>query len=168
MTETPRRRALGRWLLGVVGVLVPLLVAGWWLGARYEADRFAHHSVRADAKITGSNLGCLGAYGMPGSGGGSITYDIEFAYAGGTHATSVRRPCDVTPPDFGRGRGAIWVEYDVDDPDRVRVVNDDTAPRRAAWLRQLLVTVLAAEGVILLWRRSRPVSTGEGRSTHPR
>ena len=36
--------------------------------------------------------------------------------------------------------------------------NDPTAAARVRWLRQLLITVLAAEGVILLWRRrqSRP------------
>ena len=137
-------------------VLAPLLVLGFWLTALYENDRFARHSALADARILDSDLGCLGAMGSPSSTGvgwgTAITYEIEFAYGGGTHTTSVRRPCDVIPPDFGRGRGFIWVEYDVDDPDRIRVQNDPTAEARVRWLRQLLVTVLAAEGVLLLWR----------------
>jgi hypothetical protein len=149
-------------LVPVVFVLAPLLALGLWLAALYENDRFAHHAALADARILDSDLGCLGAMGSPSSTGvgwrNAITYEIEFAYAGGTHATSVRRPCDVIPPDFGRGRGFIWVEHDVDHPDRIRVQNDPTAAARVRWLRQLLITVLAAEGVILLWRRrqSRP------------
>jgi hypothetical protein len=127
--------------------------------ARYEADRFLHHAAVADARILGSDLGCLGAYGSSSSTptglSGSITYQIEFRYVGGLHTTSVRRPCHVIPPDFGRGRGAIWVEYDVDHPDRVRVQGDDTAEVRARWWRDALFTVLVAEGVLLLWRRSR-------------
>jgi hypothetical protein len=143
-------------LLRVAFVLAPLLVLGFWLTAVYENDRFAHHSAIADARILDSDLGCLGAMGSPSSTGvgwrNAIRYEIEFAYAGGVHATSVRRPCDVIPPDFGRGRGYIWVEYDVDQPDRIRVQNDPTAAARVRWLWQLLITVLAAEGVILLWR----------------
>ncbi len=138
-----------------VFVVLPLLVLGSWLSARHEADRFAHHAVLADARITGSDLGCLGAMGSPSSTGvgwrSAIRYDIEIPYAGGVHLTTVRRPCDVIPPDFGRGRGYIWVEYDVDHPDRVRVQNDPTAEARVRWLWQLLITVLAAEGVVLLW-----------------
>ena len=137
-------------------VLVPLLVLGFWLAALYENDRFAHHAALADARILDSDLGCLGAMGSPSSTGvgwrNAIIYQVEFPYTGGTHSTSVRRPCDVIPPDFGRGRGFIWVEYDVDDPDRIRVQNDPTAEARVRWLRQLLVTVLAAEGFLLLWR----------------
>ncbi|GAA3702127.1 hypothetical protein GCM10022204_18860 [Microlunatus aurantiacus] len=138
-------------------MLLPLLVLGFWLSARHEADRFAHHSVLADARITGSDLGCLGAMGSPSSTGvgwrNAIRYDIAIPYAGGVHLTRVTRPCDVIPPDFGRGRGYIWVEYDVDHPDRVRVQGDPTADARVRWLWQLLVTVLAAEGFVLLWRR---------------
>lgn len=138
-------------------VLAPLLVLGFWLTSLYENDRFTHHSALADARILGSDLGCLGAYGSASSTGvgwrNAIRYDIEFPYAGGVHATSVRRPCAVIPPDFGRGRGFIWVEYDVDHPDRVRVQNDPTADARVRWLWQLLVTVLAAEGFVILWRR---------------
>jgi hypothetical protein len=151
------RIARGRWLWPVVFALAPLLVLGFWLAALYESDRFAHHSAIADARILDSDLGCLGAYGSPSSTGvgwrSSIRYEIEFPYAGGVHATSVRRPCDVIPPDFGRGRGSIWVEYDLDSPDRVRVQGDQTVDARARWLWQLLVTVLTAEGVVLLWRR---------------
>jgi len=143
-------------LLPVAFVLAPVLVLGFWLVALYENDRFAHHSTIADARILDSDLGCLGTYGSPSTTGvgwrNAIRYEIEFPYAGGVHATSVRRPCDVIPPDFGRGRGAIWVEYDVDHPDRIRVQNDPTAAARVQWLRQLLITVIAAEGVILLWR----------------
>ena len=40
----------------------------------------------------------------------------------------------------------------MDHPDRIRVQNDPTAAARVRWLWQLLITVLAAEGVILLWR----------------
>jgi hypothetical protein len=68
----------------------------------------------------------------------------------------------VIPPDFGRGRGFIWVEYDVDHPDRIRVQNDPTAGARVRWRRQLLVTVLAAEGVILLWRWRQHRTGGPG------
>lgn len=140
-------------------VLAPLLVLVAWLWSLHVADRFAHHAVRADAKITGSDLGCLVAYGGSGFGSGSIRYDIEFPYAGGTHVTTVRKPCGVTPPDFGRGRGAIWIEYDVDHPDRVRVVNDTSAADRAAFLGRLLLTVLTAEGVLLLWRWRQQTSS---------
>ena len=72
-------------------LLAPLLVLGFWLASLYESDRFAHHSAIADARILDSDLGCLGAYGSPGSTG-------------------------------------------------------------VGWLWQLLVTVLAAEGILLLWR----------------
>lgn len=143
-------------LVPVAFVLAPLLVLGLWLAALYENDRFTHHSAVADARILDSDLGCIGAMGSPSSTGvgwrNSITYEIVFPYAGSVHTTDVRRPCDVIPPDFGRGRGAIWVEYDVDSPDRVRVQGDRTVEARSRWLRQLLITVLAAEGFVLLWR----------------
>ena len=143
-------------LVPVVFVLAPLLALGFWLASLYESDRFAHHSAIADAQILDSDLGCIGANGSPSSTGvgwrNSISYQIEFPYAGVLHTTTVRRPCDVIPPDFGRGRGAIWVEYDVNAPDRVRVQGDRTVATRAGWLWQLLVTVLAAEGILLLWR----------------
>jgi len=144
-------------LVPVVFVLAPLLALGFWVAALYENDRFTHHAAIADARILDSDLGCIGAMGSPSSTGvgwrNAIRYEIEFSYAGGVHTTSVRRPCDVIPPDFGRGRGSIWVEYDVDNPDRIRVQNDPTAAGRVRWLRQLLITVLAAEAFILLWRR---------------
>jgi hypothetical protein len=155
-------------LVPVAFVLAPLLVLGLWLAALYENDRFTHHSAIADARILDSDLGCIGAMGSPSSTGvgwrNAIRYEIEFSYAGGVHTTSVRRPCDVIPPDFGRGRGSIWVEYDVDHPDRIRVQNDPTAAARVQWLRQLLITVLAAEAFILLWRRRQPrIPRGAGR-----
>ena len=72
--------------MAVVAVLLPCLVLGFWLSARHEADRFAHHAVLADAKITDSDLGCLGAMGSPSSTGvgwrNAIRYEIEIPYAG--------------------------------------------------------------------------------------
>jgi hypothetical protein len=129
---TPRRlprpvRPVDRLLALVAVVLVGVALLAATVGSAYRAYRVAHYGVLVDALILDSDLGCFGAYGS-GTGLGSkssITYVVEFPYAGGTHRTEVRRPCDVIPPDFGRGRGRIWVRYDRDNPDLVRVQYDD-------------------------------------------
>ena len=113
-------------LLGLV-VLIGVGLLASTVSTGYRAYRFGHFAVTVDALILDSDLGCFGAYGG-GSGMGSkssITYTVEFPYAGDTHRTDVVRPCDIFPPDFGRGRGRIWVQHDRDHPDRIRVLNDD-------------------------------------------
>jgi len=111
-------------------VLLGLVLFGLLVRSAHTAYRFEHFAVVADARIIDSDIGCFGAYGSgsTGSGGKStITYVVEFLHDGHPYRTSVRRPCDVIPPDFGRGRGSIWVEYDRADPDRIRVLNDERA-----------------------------------------
>jgi hypothetical protein len=142
-------------VLGMI-VLVGVGLLTVTLGSAYRAYRFAHHSVRVDALILDSDLGCFGPYGS-GSGLGSkssITYSVEFPYAGGTHRTKVRRPCDVYPPGFGRGRGRIWVEYDRANPDRVRVQLDDRDRVRARSAGVGLVAYAAAVLGLVAVRRS--------------
>jgi hypothetical protein len=134
-------------VLSVVIMFGAALLAGA-CATGYRAYRFAHFAVTVDALIIDSDLGCFGAYGS-GTGMGrkpTITYTVEFPYAGGTHRTTVRRPCDVVPPDFGRGRGWIWIQYDRDDPDRTRVLNDDKDRRRT---RNLGVALVAYGSVVL-------------------
>lgn len=151
-TEAVRRPSIPvlsagqRWLLTVFVALVAGAGA-IWLGfelrtAMNLADRFAHHSVTVDATITGTvRLGCFGASGIGrGLGSGDTVYAITFPHPGGVHETTVTRPCDVIPPDFGRGRGAIWIQYDVADLDRTRVLTDTTAERT---VRVLPVPILA-------------------------
>lgn len=114
-------------MLGLLAFVGLVLLAAT-VSTGYRAYRFAHFAEVADAVILDSDNGCFGAMGGGGTGMGgksTITYTVEFAYAGGTHRTEVRRPCGTYPPDFGRGRGKIWVQYDRDDPDRIRVLNDD-------------------------------------------
>lgn len=120
-TRADRAVMLGLMVLVGVGLLAATLSAG------YRAYRFAHFAVTVDSLILNSDTGCFGAYGGGSRMGGksTIIYTVEFPYAGGTHRTEVLRPCDIYPPDFGRGRGRIWVQFDRDDPDRIRVLNDD-------------------------------------------
>jgi hypothetical protein len=120
-------RRAERVVLLVLVVLVGAALLASTVCAAFRAYRLDRFGVLVDARILDSDMGCFGAYGS-GSGLGSkstITYTVEFPYAGAAHRTKVRRPCDVIPPGFGRGRGRIWVQYDRDDPDRIRVQNDD-------------------------------------------
>lgn len=152
----PDRRAQDRvgWLLLLVivgSVLMVVLITSLWL-----ADRFRNHSVTADATIVETTrLNCISAAGGQGVGRGSNDYRVRFPTAAGVHETIVTRPCRVVPPDFGRGRGAIWVQYDVDDPDRVRVLNDTDAESSIAPVAVALAVDLAALAWLLLYRPRR-------------
>ena len=111
-------------------VALGLALFGLLVSSAVAAYHFHRHAVIVDARILDSDLGCFGASGSgstPSGDRSSITYDVQFAVAGSPYRTSVKRPCGVIPPDFGRGRGSIWVEYDREDPERVRVLNDHRA-----------------------------------------
>ena len=136
MARFPSLRFRGdRWAYSVFAALVGVWLAAAWANAWYVADRFAHHSVIVDATIVRTiQLGCFGARGSgTGMGSGDTIYSITFPHPGGVHATTVTRPCHVIPPDYGRGRGAVWIQYDVDDLDRTRVLNDTGAERFVTW-----------------------------------
>ncbi|WP_203567568.1 hypothetical protein [Aestuariimicrobium ganziense] len=115
------------WTVGYLlfgAMLVASLASNAWL-----AHRFVHHSETVDARLIEriSPPNCLGASGVPGlSGRGANTWLVEFPTRDGLHRTQLVHPCRVTPPDFGRGRGYMWMQYDVDNPDRTRVLNDTT------------------------------------------
>lgn len=136
--------------LAIAGVLLGLQLAQ----SLYLADRFANHAEVADAEITETlQTGCLGAIGMPGTGPGTTVWRVTFPHAGGRHVTTVSRPCNVVPPDFGRGRGAVWIEYDVDNPDLNRVVNDRGAETAVTWLSVGAVAYLGVlAGFAWRWR----------------
>lgn len=157
-----RRRPARPWTRADRAVMLALVVmfgiglVAATLSSAYRAYRFAHFTVTVDALILDSDNGCFGAHGG-GSGMGSkssITYTVEFPYAGGTHRTSVQRPCDVYPPDFGRGRGRIWVQYDRADPDRIRVLNDDRVRFHARNFVVALVIYASAAVALVAVRRS--------------
>ena len=136
MARLPSLRFRGdRWAYSVFAALVGVWLAAAWANAWYVADRFAHHSVIVDATIVRTiQLGCFGARGSgTGMGSGDTIYSITFPHPGGVHATTVTRPCHVIPPDYGRGRGAVWIQYDVDNLDRTRVLNDTGAERFVTW-----------------------------------
>ncbi len=140
--------------LVLVAALGVLLLIGL-VNASYTAYRFDHYAETVDALITDSDLGCIGAVGGGSSSGvggrSSITYAIAFPHRGGMHHTEVVRPCRVIPPDFGRGRGRIWIEYDREQPDRTRVVGDDTAHRQRLGLG-IALNVYLVLIVIGCWR----------------
>lgn len=134
---------LGLGALGAVLLLVSII------GEARTADRFVNRALTVDAHIVRTvKLGCFGPIGSgTGIGRGDTIYEVTFPHAHGVHTTTVTRPCDVVPPDFGRGRGAIWIQYDVDDLDRTRVLTDtraeDSVPRLAmvlaAWVTAVVV-----------------------------
>ena len=102
--------------LAVAGVLV------FFLGsAAYTADRFLHHSATVDATILETvKLGCFGASGNgTGMGSGTTVWRVSYPHPGGRHETQVSRPCTVIPPDYGRGRGAVWIQYDAENLDQL-------------------------------------------------
>lgn len=138
------KNRIGRRLFLPVVAAVIVLVLGIslvWNG--YQAYRFAQFGVTVDALITDSDTACL--FGGPGFGR-SITYQVRFPLLnGGVHEGQVIRPCDIIPPDFGRGRGSIWIEYDRDNPDQTRVVNDNRA-----LVRTQISGALLGFGVIML------------------
>ena len=152
----PLRRTERVALLALAILLGAALLAAT-AGSAYRAYRLDRFGVLVDALILDSDLGCFGAYGN-GSGLGTkstITYTVEFPYGGATHRTTVRRPCDVYPPGFGRGRGRIWVQYDRDDPDRIRVQYDDRDRVVARNAGVGLVAYASAGLALVAVRRSR-------------
>jgi hypothetical protein len=144
-----------------VVLLIPVIMVAATARVGFDAYRFEHYAVTVDALIIGSDGGCIGAFG---SGGGSgvggkraITYLVEFPYRGQPFRTQVVRPCRVVPPDFGRGRGSIWVQYDQDHPDRIRVLNDNEATVNVRLLAIVLGAYLMIAGVgAVVLRRTRP------------
>ncbi|QLQ14644.1 MAG: hypothetical protein HZY73_01570 [Micropruina sp.] len=100
-------------------------------------------------------LGCFGPIGDgTGLGRGSTVYAIRYVHPGGVHETTVTRPCDVIPPDFGRGRGFIWIQYDAEALDRTRVLNDTSAEEAVVSSFGLLgVDLIAVASLAAWWRR---------------
>lgn len=154
MSKRDRQRIL--WPLATVALGFALL--GLLVHNAVAAYHFTHHAVVVDARITDTDLGCFGAFGSGSTSIGdrkSITYEIVFPRASGVVQTSVERPCGVIPPDFGRGRGSIWIEYDREDPRRIRVLNDHRAETDTRTLSLLFGAYLVGLGVWAGARRAR-------------
>ena len=154
---TATGRSLWRWLATLLLAAAGALLL-WQIGSHaFRGYRLDHHGVTVDAKILDSDVGCFGAIGGGSTsiGGSTITYTVRFRTDAGLHVTDVTRPCRVIPPDFGRGRGAIWVQYDSANPDRVRVVNDNSDVRAVQILSVVGGIYLAALMIIVLVRRRR-------------
>lgn len=152
---TDPRRTFG--ILSILAALTGVLLAVSVVHAGHRNHRLAEHAVVVDAEILDSDLGCITATGGSSSvGGPTITYRVRFPLDDGRlHTTSVVRPCTVIPPDFGRGRGSIWVEYDRDDPDRIRVLNDRSLIARMQILSVLTGIALAVSvGCLIGYRRT--------------
>jgi len=148
-----------RWVLRPLAtVALGIALLGLLAHSAVAAYHFSYHAVVVDARIIDSDLGCFGASGSGSTSIGnrkSITYEIVFPRASGTVQTSVQRPCTVIPPDFGRGRGSIWVEYDREDPSRIRVLNDHRAETDTRTLSLLLGAYLAG---LVAWAIRRRVN----------
>lgn len=152
-----------RGLITGLGVILGVALAGGYVLAAFSTYRFSHYMVVADARILDSDLGCFGPIGS-GTGlgtGTTITYQVEFRYRAGTHRTEVVRPCDVIPPDFGRGRGSIWVEYDREHPDRIRVLNDHRVETWADGLAVVLIGYLVVVAALVIRWRLAQRKTGD-------
>lgn len=159
-SAAPAQRTNPAWLrlvamiavVGAVLMLVQIALHG------YRAYRFDRYARTADAQILDSDLGCIVAMGggSQSAGSGSITYRVRFPTPDGPHTTDVIRPCHVVPPDFGRGRGAIWIEYLPQDPDQVRVVNDRTDRDAVIVLVVVLALYPVIFGIVVLVRRYLP------------
>lgn len=164
MTRPPSTRT--PLLVLVAGAVGAVLLGVWVAQQAHLADRFVNHSVTVDAHIVRTvKLGCFGPIGSgTGIGNGDTVYAITFPHPGGVHETTVTRPCAVIPPDFGRGRGAIWIQYDVDDLDRTRVLHDTRAEDSVPRLAGLLVAWVVAAGVLWLSLRQRVTSPGAPRA----
>ena len=150
---SPTEKSIALALAALLGLC---LVCGAIITAR-TAYRFANFAEIADAAIISSDNGCFGAYGSGSSSMGTrstITYEVEFTYHGALYRTAVVRPCDVVPPDFGRGRGAIWVEYDREHPQRIRVLNDNRAETQVRRVSAALVGYLVVGAAVVLRRRT--------------
>ncbi|QDP97956.1 hypothetical protein FOE78_20455 [Microlunatus elymi] len=121
----------------------------------YRAYRLDHHGVRVDAKILSSDVGCFGAIGSGSTpiGGKTITYRVRFPIPTGEHTTKVTRPCRVIPPDFGYGRGAIWIQYDAGNPDRTRVLGDNTDREAVKILAVVTLIYLVGLAIAILAQR---------------
>lgn len=150
-------------------VVIGLVLFGLLVTTAHTAYRFERFAAVADARILDSDSGCFGAYGTGSTGSGdkkTITYTVEFDVDGGVHRTRVKRPCDVIPPDFGRGRGSIWVQYDRLDLDRIRVLNDDRAKVQTEILSVLFgAYVVGVLTVVVAARRRRPAEGPVGDDT---
>lgn len=142
-----------------------LLLAGIAAKA-YRLHRFAEYGVTADGKILRQGMDCF----LTDSGSERI--QVRFGVPGGLHTAWVVHPCRVIPPDWGHGRGAVWIQYDRQHPDRLRVVNDTSDLDAIKILTLVLIIWLAAPfGVRLIfgWRpRNRPRQAGASTSSSAR
>ncbi len=110
MARGRERLIVGAALLFFTVLLAAMLAYNAWLG-----DRFVNHSVIVDARLVDRvDIQCIGASGGGLLGSGTNTWWVEFPVPTGLHQTRLVHPCDVTPPDFGRGRGYMWMQYDKD------------------------------------------------------
>jgi hypothetical protein len=139
-----------------MSVVVVMILIGIAAKA-YRVYRFASEGVTADARILHQGIDCfLAGPGILGNVSGHERMLVVFAVPDGHHSTWVVRPCRTIPPDFGRGRGAIWIQYDRQDPDRVRVVNDRSDLDAIKVLSVVLsIWVLAPLGIRQLVRTRR-------------
>lgn len=146
MARGRERLIVGAALLFFTMFLAAMLAYNAWLG-----DRFVNHSVIVDARLVDRiDIQCIGASGGGLLGSGTNTWWVEFPVPEGLHQTRLVHPCDVTPPDFGRGRGYMWMQYDEDNYDRTRVLNDTTAEDSVRPLTLGLIVWVPATAVI--WR----------------
>ena len=112
----------------------------------YHQQRF-QDAVTADGKILNQNLTCF----LKDTGYERI--HVRFPVPGGEHTAWVERPCWVRPPDWGYGRGAIWIQYLPTDPDRLRVLTDTSDVEAIKVLvAAMIIWVGGAFGIRLLFR----------------
>ncbi|QGN32165.1 hypothetical protein [Microlunatus sp. Gsoil 973] len=136
----------------LVGIVAVLLAAGIAAKA-YRLHRFAEYAVTADGHIVRQGIDCFA------TDSGHERILVDFPVPGGRHTAWVKHACRVTPPDWGHGRGAVWIQYDRQHPDRLRVVNDTSDTDAITVLSLVLIIWLGAPlGVRRLFARQPPGS----------
>lgn len=135
-----------------------MILAGVVLGLSGIAAKAYHlhrfdDAVTADGKILNQGLNCfLKSTGYERT-------QVRFPVPGGVHTAWVNRPCWVKPPDWGFGRGAIWIQYDRRDPDRLRVLTDTSDSEAIKILiAAMVVWVAGAFGIrrLFAWEPKAP------------
>ena len=105
----------------------------------YRAHRFAEYAVTADGTILAQGDHCF-----LNDSSGYERIKVNFPVPDGRrHVAWVVHPCWVTPPDWGYGRGAVWIQYDRQDLDRLRVENDTSDVEAIKFLTLALIIWLA-------------------------
>lgn len=118
----------------------------------YRVHRFDEYAVTADGTILEQGIDCFA------TDSGYERIKVNFAVPGGRRTAWVVHPCRIIPPDWGHGRGAVWIQYDRQDPDRIRVVNDTSDVDAVKVLSTALLIWLAAPFLVRALFRWKPRS----------